>query len=111
MIRHLARWRRDSIALNGRQALTVGLAGQAVDPLPTALAGHRTTGSLLRRPWQAIVSRSMAGLSATSAEQFGDPIGEEGADPEVQQFFFALVLQDQSIACLYQRTLSRIIDR
>ena len=36
-------------------------------------------------------------------QQFLDPVGEEGSQAEVQQFFFGLVLQDQRIAGLNER--------
>ena len=49
-------------------------------------------------------------VAAVVLQQLEDPVGEEGADAEVQDFFLRLVLQDQDVAGLDQRPRFGIVD-
>ena len=44
-------------------------------------------------------------------EQLANPVGKECRHAEVQDFFFALVLQDENVTGLHERSLTRVVDR
>lgn len=48
---------------------------------------------------------------ASLSEDFCDTEGEEGSQSKVDCLFFALVLQDQCVACLDKRSFAWIVDR
>ena len=49
-------------------------------------------------------------MGLPAVEEFSDTKGEEGTNPEVDQLFFTLVLQDESVTGLHQWACFGVID-